>query len=695
MSPKHINPIKNRRAHAPYNFVELPEPNQVVSAQDIPQKNYYDSQRHTGYLNCTLTTESPLYIRCGLTPTDFETFGETSPTVEELRKLQDEERNRRTDFFKNPATQRPIIPGSSLRGMLRTLVEIVTYSKIDKVSGHQRLFFRAVAAPKDDLLGNLYERKRGNGCSNVKAGYLEQQRDGSWRIYPAKSIQGQPFVWVRESDINIEEVGLTSKDDNYNYRPQCIEVYFGDVSEENYLYVAHQVEKNDVETLERGVLVTSGNMIETGKADAHSPRTYHCIVGEKDKSGEPLQVAKRAIEDYCNALTDFQKDEFDEHQGILALANHRPVFYCQPKKQEEVTLFGHSPYFRIPYSFTKDNQSASVRDFIPPQLRDPEVQEQLEPITDMAEAIFGWVKEKNKKFKKYQAYSSRVFVSDAMLDSKISGSDIWEVNDSEDKHNIIPKILATPKPTTFPHYLVQTDRDAKQENLKHYGSQPPTENSEGDTVIRGHKLYWHQSNISRSQIEETEQEEIDDKPKQYTEIKPIKIGIYFHFKVYFENLTDEELGALLWVLDLAQDKQNRFYINVGGQEEYRFSLGMGKPLGMGAVKITHKLWLSDRTEERYKNLFNVNGNYWETGDRNNTEEEAKYCCMESFKCYVLKGIGENPDNKLEDIQRIKMLLKMLSFPGKPRASVRYMEIEHPHNGNEYEKRPVLPNPLDI
>jgi CRISPR-associated protein (TIGR03986 family) len=313
----------------------------------------------------------------------------------------------------------------------------------------------------------------------------------------------------------------------------------------------------------------------------------------------------------------------------------------------------------------------------------------------MAEAIFGWVKETNKKFKKYQAYSSRVFVSDAILDSQISESDIWEVNGWEDKHTIIPQILATPKPTTFQHYLVQTDKDVKQENLKHYGSQPPTENNPGDTVIRGHKLYWHQSNVSRSQIEETNQTEIYDKPKQYTEIKPIQSGISFHFKVYFENLTDEELGALLWVLDLAQDKQNRFYVNVNGEEEYRFSLGMGKPLGMGAVKITHKLWLSKRKEERYKNLFDVNGNYWETGVCNDTEEEAKYLCMELFKCYVLKGIGENPDNKLEDIQRIKMLLKMLSFPGKPRASVRYMKIKHQHNGNEYDERPVLPNPLDV
>lgn len=154
------------------------------------------------------------------------------------------------------------------------------------------------------------------------------------------------------------------------------------------------------------------------------------------------------------------------------------------------------------------------------------------------------------------------------------------------------------------------------------------------------------------------------------------------------------MGALLWVLDLAQDKQNRSY--VAGDEEYRFSLGMGKPLGMGAVKINHQLWLSER-KQRYENMFT--DNRWETGERNDTKVEADFC-LDAFKRYVLEGIGEDPEGNLEDVQRIKMLLKILSFPGKPRGKTRYMEIEHlnPNSSkpeNEYDKRPVLPNPFQI
>jgi hypothetical protein len=64
MNPKHIDKVPaDRRAIAPYNFVELPE--KVVDAESLPDGDRYHSDRHTGKIECTLTTESPLYTRCG------------------------------------------------------------------------------------------------------------------------------------------------------------------------------------------------------------------------------------------------------------------------------------------------------------------------------------------------------------------------------------------------------------------------------------------------------------------------------------------------------------------------------------------------------------------------------------------------------------------------------------------------------
>ena len=66
MIPKHYNPTRTRRdgswAYAPYNFVPLPE--KVVLVDSIPAQDVYTG--NTGYIECSLTTESPLYTRCGM-----------------------------------------------------------------------------------------------------------------------------------------------------------------------------------------------------------------------------------------------------------------------------------------------------------------------------------------------------------------------------------------------------------------------------------------------------------------------------------------------------------------------------------------------------------------------------------------------------------------------------------------------------
>ncbi|NES17619.1 MAG: TIGR03986 family CRISPR-associated RAMP protein [Symploca sp. SIO3E6] len=679
MNPKHIDSLpKKRQSFAPYNFIDLPDEEQVVLSQELPQQNIYYPQRHTGYIQCTLVTESPLYIRTGLLLNDFKNFGNRSCNLEELAQLTPKEQERWTDFFHNPASNRPVIPGSSLRGMIRTIVEIVTYSKINKVSGHQKLFFRAVAAPRKkegdpDPLAGDYENKLGKNGSKVKAGYLSRQTDGSWRIYKPKTVKEQSFVWIKESIVLNSDVNLIGVND-IDYHPQTFKVRFDEIDKQNNRYVAQEISTNDPEYQYQGYLVTSGNMIE-GNPEATSPRQYHCLIGEK--TDQYLEIDRAAIADYCAALTDFQKkDPFDEQAGILKDGN--PVFYSEPKDGKKVNLFGHSPNFRVPYTpHNKNNRAASVTDFIPPKMKSCD-----NSTIDISEAIFGWVKDKKLD---NQACAGRVFITDAVVDSQVPDDKIWCQENREDR--ITPKILATPKPTTFQNYLVQTDPKGKRENLKHYGSNPIQ-----DTVIRGHKLYWHQKNVSCDSVKETKkQEEIEKKAKQYTKIRPISSAVHFNFIIYFENLTDEELGALLWVLDLAKQKENRLYVK--DDREYRFSLGMGKPFGMGAVKLSNQqLWLSQRKQKRYQQLFD--GNKWEIGDYNDTQDEAEIL-VDSFKRYILGGIGENPDGNLEDVQRIKMLLKMLSFPGKSRGSVRYMEIEHPHNDNEYKERRILPNPFQV
>jgi CRISPR-associated protein (TIGR03986 family) len=692
MNPKHINKIEqiDRIAKAPYNFVELPE--KVVEAElPLPEGDRYHPDRYTGRIECTLTTESPLYIRCGMTPSDFikysdlpEKYSKPPKDATEKQKKQWKEEKKQWEterktvlapFFTYRSDLLPVLPGSSFRGMLRTLVEIVSFSKIDRVSDQHRLFFRAVASnPNKESWGQEY--KKYVDPKKVKAGYLKKDSEG-WYIQPAKTEQGKTFSWVRETTLNLANFK------NFNdpqYEAQYILVRYKSVAVDNTdrakRLFTHDVELSDIHQ-KKGVLVTSGNMMQGNEP---SPRRNHCVVFAEDENAARLQIDETAIAHYRNALTDFQKESpFNQDWGVLE--EDRPVFYSYPENGNKVEFFGQSPNFRIPYSPEGNGHATTVVDFIPEDLRN------LASI-DLADAIFGWVKKETKDEKLPDGFdkqkAGRVFFTDGLYQSSQNG--IWY----QDKP-LTPQILSGPKPTCFPHYLVQPEEDnpdAHPSKLKHYASQPVTE-----TVIRGHKLYWHKGSNPdfklKLNLDKKEEKEVSDTQK--TLIKPINQGVTFRFDIFFENLTKVELGALLWVLDIAQD------------DRYRLKLGMGKPLGLGAVKIEHKLYLSDR-KKRYTNLFSDLGNNWETAETLENDPDYKQC----FENYVLEQLQHT--GKFKDICRIKMLLAILSWPGLQDVGLtRYMEIERDINKprigkpvkstdktvNEYKERPVLPNPLDV
>lgn len=658
MIPKHSNPTQYRTvkkkhqknleyywAHAPYNFVPLPE--KVVTVDNPPAQDTYSY--NTGYIECTLTTCSPLYTRCAMTPDFYKKYGDT-----DFYKLNEDQKIERAQFFHRDSIESPIIPGSSLRGMVRALVEIAGFGKVQWVADTPKVSFRSVATPNDPLTVP-YIDVLGKNRVKVEAGYLEKAGD-EWYIYPAKKLsdiglQGRDsYLFVRDKDILSKNVpGFVSLNEK-NYTPQYHDISFDGVNRgrTGKLFIKN-IGSARAGYPYSGVLVCSGNMQETSK-DIKSPRKNHVVIleKEKDQKAKKLKISKDGLRNYIEGLTDFQKEHpFDEKMGCLK--DGRPVFYVADGN--EVHYFGHCLNFRIPA--VNSGKIASPRDYVPEYLnRENEI--------DMAEAIFGYVHSK-------KACAGRVFVTDANLKS-IEG-EIWLKRSS----SFPPKILASPKPTTFQHYLVQ-DKEQKHDpdiksQLAHYG----TKSSE--TVIRGHKLYWHKGEIELKDIEEIDKVKLEKNRTQYTRIMPVRKGVDFLFRIYFENLLDHELGALLWVLTLPGE----------AGEEYRHKLGMGKPLGMGSVKIVPRLYKSDRSE-RYKKLFTIDTWAEEISEVNDYQTYVK-----AFEGYVLNRISPK-SQKLCEVERIGTLLKMMEWRGPERSMTRYLEIEP---DNEFKERPVLPDPFHI
>jgi len=290
-------------------------------------------------------------------------------------------------------------------------------------------------------------------------------------------------------------------------------------------------------------------------------------------------------------------------------------------------------------------------------------------ITDFAEAIFG----------KESKWASRVFFEDAVLDK--GQGDIFVEEAS-------PKILASPKPTAFQLYLEQPkEENTKLEELKHWDNE--------DALIRGYKLYWHRNSPDNSTKKYSWNEGKAINDTQHTIIKPIKRNIKFKSRIRFENLTKEELGALLFVLDLPENHYHK--------------IGMGKPLGLGSIEIKPSLFIVDR-KKRYTSLFN--NDTWNLGDEDKTGEINDF--KEVFEKYILRNISYNDKgnaSSLWETPRLKQLKIMLNWNNTEITDwlkkTRYLMIECPHKDidydcicsdsnkdvcNEYRDRPVLPKP---
>ncbi len=649
MNPKHHNPSrKDRIAHAPYNFVPLPEQVVTVDPADIPGHDVYTG--NTGYIDCVLETRSPLYTRCAMNPEFFRQWGDAL-----FHDLPEEQKNERARFFHLEDIERPVIPGSSLRGMVRVLVEIASYGKMQWVTDEQ-LVYRAVGDPSS--LGQYYRQQLLGKSKTIppdthldypspdlKGGYLVRYK-GGWGIQPAREIQGETFVHVEYRDANAVTHGKGKQ--------RVYDVYVeparrrasnrgkrgpGDLILD--LAITRRILPRGRQPAPPGM--EPAKLVESGHMGGRHPKHWHCAIYEADNSLPPIPIPDEMWRIY------YEDSEMTRGFPTRKLRDEGdPLFYLVDGNGNLV-FFGPTMMFRLPYPHTPLK-------LVPDALRS-------EAALDLAEAIFGYVPNEHHK----EGRAGRVFFSDARFESAQDG--VWL---SEEP--IIPKVLGSPKPTTFQHYLVQDkdnghDPDDKRQ-LAHYATSPT------ETAVRGHKLYWHRGEASQSEIQETP-EKIVKAPKQYTAIKPVKAGVRFRFRIYFENLRDFELGALLWALTLPGE----------ADKDYCHSLGMGKPLGMGAVKITPTLWLSDQ-KSRYTRLFA--GEDWQRAE---TRQPDVQQFISEFEKFVLKGMDIWEQVKsLKDVERIQMLLKMLEWPGPDRQLTKYMVIEPT---NEYKERPVLPDPLHI
>ncbi len=709
--PVHQNPISAQRtACAPYNFVPLPET--VVRAVDSPDKlpghdTYADPDYpHSGYFDVTLTTRSSLYVRCGLTRAQYD---QQQREGEASRPFREQVKNR-PEFFYTVDPSRPVIPASSLRGMLRAVLEIVSYGKVQRVT-NKELFYRSLGDPalKVKYTANFVENRgqvQHGGhpratCyrSRVRAGFLRKEGDSFvieeceygriqrmviQQLFPGTQLyrgsgpndptkrpnwacqQQKIYATLDPEDAHFFPIQYTNAG-----HPRHPNLYL------RYRAVSH-VSRTQEPDCRPATLVLAGDM-------QHKKLEYVFL----HTQGRQFHLSREMVNQFNgeDQITQWQEQAFPkdepghplrERPGLLratAASFDEPIFFLTREDDEDkVLFFGRAQMFRLPYD---DNPL----ELVPAALRqDAEV--------DYAEALFGYVKGVGvggRQGEKARSYAGRVAVTDGVWDGTlpIGATSVWLQDEP-----VVPGILGNPKPTAFQHYLTQ-DRPNDAGALNHYDS--------AQTTLRGSKRYWLPQG-RRTVADIRAEQPAPHNSTQHTQFKPVGDGITFTFRVYFDNLSDRELGALCWTL------------HPFGREgqDYCHSLGMAKSLGMGAVTLDATLHLTDRVQ-RYDSLLNADGD-WQSGTADVSQCLSDRATLERyvgpFEQRVLETLRlQDKAQHLYVLERIAMLLRLMEWPGVPRRllpdlndrpnNARSMRIELMVDGrrhNEFGRRPVLPDP---
>ena len=523
--------ISDKPVTAPFNFIRFPEEVYIryKSCEDLPKYDKYNKSLNTGYLDYEFVNETPIFV------------GD--------EKSKD---NNTVDFFRN-SDNNISVPGSSMKGVVRANTEILSFSYPEFIEDRLFLYRKfASADTSSQQYKNIIKVERGKSIDTVvKAGYIKKVGN-KYFLYEAKKINNKTFFPIGERKLrknnlpeNKVQYMYTKELLNYkeksgkdwdrfarnkynlnrNYKPYSTNITFNIDSENHFTEVS--VNNN---CRYKGILCNNNHLGSKNK---------HYIINEIDENSKPIEIDSREIIAYkndCETNKQRKNSEYyllpgEKHENKV-VENPRPFFYIV--KDNKVAYFGRSPYLRIFYN-------NSVRDCI---------NTEYTPGIDYANALYGYTVDKSlgsplKNIK--NNFKSRVSFMDAVCKNPRTIKEVKYFN------------LASPKSSCYNLYLDQYKVEKKKE-INTYSSNPKP-------VARGYKFYWHhKENVDINKISLDTSSNITSNLRNV-----VKEGNKFIGKIYFQNLTNDELGLLL--------------ISIKYNENCRENIGMAKAFGLGRVNF--------------------------------------------------------------------------------------------------------------
>lgn len=473
----------------------------------------------------------------GLSGTIEYTLKNHSPLLVGDKRTNDE-KGEFVDFFETPGNQYAI-PGTSIKGMIRNWLEIATHSRLN-IMNDNWLSFRDLSNPEYRDLLTTKEGER-QYKANSQAGWIKYI-DGKWQLFSAqnwrvenalvKQVFGNKVIENRDRDsasIYKKLKGIQPVDFKGS------EAKYHSHSEGNQLYYAkaESLTKNG----QNGYLVVTGQVSSKKHMNfIFSNPASEALTYENDE-------VTRAFLDINQEKSDFIYLRKLNHQHGI------PVFYIQ--QAEKVTQIGMAQMFRFPYKHSVG------------ELRYDDHIDKEEKCLDFSQLLFGAVDEDIN--------------DDVSRKGRVSFSLAKCTDNSVKPITLKPMVLGAPRNSFYPAYIDQTD--AKKAGKYNTYNQK-------ESKLAGFKRYSvHKTMVTNFPPVP------NNNFKVAVQLRPLPDQQEFKGKVRFHNLKPQELGALIFALQL------------GNRENTYHQLGMAKPYGLGKVKFeTVDIKLSDSSGETVDSL---------------------------------------------------------------------------------------------
>lgn len=620
----------------PYNFVRplgVPQEGYAAWLERYPPPPHDRYVGLTGRITCQLTATTPLFVS--------DSHGVDEETVS--GKI-----HRTYRFFQDP-DKNVAIPGTSVRGAIRSVFEAVTNSCFAHFAGHKRLSYHL---PPGDALRLIPAR-----VHQVKEGAQTRWEldlmPGKTPISPNYRPSGAQYAaWVHlYQPLWASQTVPRAPNTDYAGRRKLL---LGELKHKDEAWAVVQKVAHPLRRFEFWNVVALAKSREALPSPGQGQEVvqgYLCLNNQNienkhderlffrhptNKSGlKALPLDERVLRDY-DALID---DYWDRHKDAIEKRSRKhndPQAPYQPEGKDPA----FSRFIRDRYRLSdgelvyamidQDGNDLTVRFIVPVSV--PRVAyeysvgdllsgDALTRCTDYdhlcpACRVFGWVWEGDEADlddpDKITAYAGRVRFSHAR---RVKDGGTFDATLA---------ILSSPKPTTTRFYL----RPAKGRPQDAEGLDDEAVGYDGANILRGRKVYRHHGQANRAEYTSVGGKKSD----QNRSVKGVqREGTVFEFTVDFENLAPSELGALLWSLEM---------------EGWHHRLGFGKPLGFGSATLQVTALAILDAQARYASLTSQ---MMDALDR-----KAEW--VTRFKADMAKGYGVKSFDNLSAVVDLRALL---------------------------------------